>query len=465
MKSPSSPAMKELHGAARHAYASFQESEAPKWVVVSCDVTPGAGERLFAAQIGDAGVYFAQGAPDLGSSEFSTTVGVGAAVHLRFEGEERFRDASHQIEQTFERIRGEASDHARLRFFGGSAFSTGEVRAKGCWESFGDASFLLPQIVYQDQGTSASLLVLIERDEFEKSLALAATVLEALDSSESPAASAEPRLEQVRRTEGSSHEQWNELIAGIKREIDLGRAEKIVAARRVTLELSGPPALEPVLLRLREQAPLCTRFAIRLHERIFFGASPERLLRKRGNQVDTEALAGSIDAALPDAAQLLLASEKDRSEHEYVVRAIQSALSLACDEIALPDAPEVRRLARILHLRTPIVGHLRGGQGLLELVDALHPTPAVGGTPRREAVEFIVREEATPRGWYASPVGWVNSHGDGEFVVALRSALLLGHRLHVYAGAGIVRDSEAGAEYAETELKLGGILGALGLVS
>jgi isochorismate synthase EntC len=115
----------------------------------------------------------------------------------------------------------------------------------------------------------------------------------------------------------------------------------------------------------------------------------------------------------------------------------------------------------VLHLRTPVLAELREPHHVLELVERLHPTPAVGGVPRTEALAWIAEHERRPRGWYAGPVGWFDAAGDGEFSVALRSGLLLGSTAHLYAGGGIVADSDAAGELAETQLKLAALLDAL----
>jgi isochorismate synthase EntC len=123
----------------------------------------------------------------------------------------------------------------------------------------------------------------------------------------------------------------------------------------------------------------------------------------------------------------------------------------------------VHRLRTVLHLRTPIRGRLREASHVLALVEKLHPTPAVGGVPTEAAIDFITRHEPDERGWYAGPVGWFDAVGDGRFVVALRSGVVAGKRAELYAGAGIVRDSNAPSEFAETRWKLAALLGALGV--
>ncbi len=226
------------------------------------------------------------------------------------------------------------------------------------------------------------------------------------------------------------------------------------------MDLAAPPEATAVLRRLARARHGATRFAFRGRGTTFLGATPERLVRRRGRRVDTEALAGSIARGSANAARLL-ASAKERHEHQLVVDDIVRRLRPLCGGLRLPAVPHVRALRDVQHLATPIAGVLGRRRHVLELVEALHPTPAVGGVPTTAALDWIREHESEPRGWYAAPVGWLDAAGDGEFAVALRSCLLSGHRAHLYAGAGIVADSDPRREYTETELKTRTLLTAL----
>jgi isochorismate synthase len=189
-------------------------------------------------------------------------------------------------------------------------------------------------------------------------------------------------------------------------------------------------------------------------------ATPERLVRRTGATVSCDALAGS--ARGDEGAKALLASGKDRREHDLVVSAIATALRDLGGVVAMPTEPGVRTLRHVLHLHTPIEATLREPRHLLEVAEALHPTPAVGGTPTRLATDWIAKHEAA-RGWYASPVGWFDLDGNGELAVAIRSGVIHSERAHLWAGAGIVAGSDPDREIAETDLKLRAMLGALGV--
>jgi menaquinone-specific isochorismate synthase len=255
----------------------------------------------------------------------------------------------------------------------------------------------------------------------------------------------------------------------VKRAIDWihqGDLVKVVLARAVEVTCQKPIDVERVLRSLDAGYPACILFAFRSCGGVFLGATPERLVRLEDRRVETMALAGSTrrgatpdeDAALVGA---LLTSPKEQQEHAVVVGEIRAALAPLCQSLEIPAEPSVLSVRNVHHLATPIRGELAGELTVLELVERLHPTPAVGGAPRAAALAFIREHEPLGRGWYAGPVGWVDRFGEGEFAVALRSGLLRGRTAHLYAGCGILADSDPAAEYAESELKLQPLLRAL----
>jgi menaquinone-specific isochorismate synthase len=240
---------------------------------------------------------------------------------------------------------------------------------------------------------------------------------------------------------------------------------KVVLARSVTAELSGPLPLSMVLRRLRAHEPNCAIFSFPVPEGTFFGASPEQLIARSGLRISCHPLAGTIargETARTDAdAQGRLAtSAKDRDEHRYVVDEITAALRPLCDDLIVPKEPSLVAFHSVAHLGTRIEGHLKAPTAVLELVAALHPTPAVGGTPRDLALTVIAQGEPVPRGHWAGPVGWVDATGDGEWMVGIRSARLHpdGRSVTLHAGSGVVADSSPDDEAAETNVKLASVL-------
>ena len=255
-------------------------------------------------------------------------------------------------------------------------------------------------------------------------------------------------------------EGWTLAVLRTLRRIDEGRLEKAVLARSARFE--APRPIDPVRLfeALREGNPGTYRFLFRDASGFAFaGASPERLVRLAGGVAGSEAVAGTIgrggspeeDARLGAS---LIASEKDRREHDAVSREIHAALSELCGQVRADAGPHLLALRHLIHLRTRIHAAPRSGTHVLDLVSRLHPTPAVAGTPREAALEWIRSVEPRPRGWYSGPVGWVNAAGEGDFAVGLRSATLHGRGALLFAGAGIVAGSDPDAEWVETELKM-----------
>lgn len=185
--------------------------------------------------------------------------------------------------------------------------------------------------------------------------------------------------------------------------------------------------------------------------------------------MQTTCLAGSYPRGTCDdsdrrLAAELLADPKERNEHALVRSALADALGAFCDRLEMPEMPSVLKLPNVQHLCTPISGRITAGRSLLRIVERLHPTPSVGGEPRAAALRFIRAREQLDRGWYAGAVGWVDHRGDGEFAVAIRAALLHGGEATLFAGCGIVADSDPEREFAESCIKLTPMLTALGAV-
>ena len=260
---------------------------------------------------------------------------------------------------------------------------------------------------------------------------------------------------------------WDRLVGLYAGAVGRGRLDKVVLARRVDLRSSIELDVPNALRRLAASAPESTVFAFSRAARTFLGATPERLVRTEGRAFATVALAGSVrrgidvaeDAAL---AAELLSSEKEREEHGVVVDSLRASLAPLCESLEVDRVPGVMRLRDVQHLVTEVRGRLHRQAGMLALAEVIHPTAAVGGEPRELALELIAEHEGFERGWYAGPVGWVDAAGDGELAVALRSGLVAGTGAMLFAGCGIMADSDPDREWEESEVKLRAVVGALG---
>ena len=268
--------------------------------------------------------------------------------------------------------------------------------------------------------------------------------------------------------EQPSHDAWRRLVGSFAGAVGRGRLDKVVLARR--LDLRSPVELDVsnALRRLAASAPESTTYAFRRDGRTFIGATPERLVRSEGRRFRTVAVAGTIrrgadsseDAAL---AAELLASEKNREEQAIVVTAIREQLAPISDTLEIAASPSIMTLRFVQHLVTEITGTLPEAHGLLSLAGLLHPTPAVGGAPRDLALALLDEHEGFERGWYAGPVGWLGADGDGELCVALRCGIVDRTRATLFAGCGIVADSDPDQEWEESRIKLRAVISALGI--
>lgn len=410
-------------------------------------------------------------------------VGMGAAAILRGSGAGRWRDVRDQAAEVMARIEarvvaGEAvtsSPHvglSRPRFLGGLSFTPGAAAAPP-WTDFGDAWFMLPRWCYVSDGTTAQLTLIIDR-EGARERARLRTELAAIEKALAHGRhSGRPRAQVTEvREEGA---EWMACVSDARDFINAGDAAKIVAARCQHLRMAEPVRMADVLAALAERHPDCYRVLVAPHQATWIAATPERLLRRLGRTVSCDALAGSIPrrGETQSESAALLASAKERREHELVVTAIVETLRNLGARVEHAAQPGIRSLRHVHHLVTPIEAELAASLHVLELAEQLHPTPAVGGTPTTTAIEWLRAHEREPRGWYAAPIGWFDGQGDGELAVGIRSGLFDGGdaangsggatSAHLWAGAGIVGASEPARELHETTVKLRALRGALGL--
>jgi len=264
-----------------------------------------------------------------------------------------------------------------------------------------------------------------------------------------------------------SDEAWMQRVETALSAIRAGRLRKVVLTRRTRVRATAALEAGHILRWLEDQYPDCAQFAYADDAGTLVGASPERLLRRVGSRVVSDAVAsttvrdtnGHIDEHL---GETLMGCSKARQEHALVVDAIVDALRPLCKALDVPSEPRLMKLPTLQHLWTPVTGELKPGVSLLQLVERLHPTPAVGGVPRREALEWM-DALGEQRGWYTGALGWLAPDGNGDLSVVLRCAMLKGRVADLYAGAGIVADSDPGGELAETEWKFRTMLDALAM--
>jgi len=407
-------------------------------------------------------------------------VGVGAAATIETKGITRFTDSAsarrallNDAVVTYDQPMAPAANSGPV-LFGGFAFDPLAPRTQ-LWVDFPDGLLTLPEILLSYNANQVALTVnrmIQASDDIEQ----CAREIEARIGQLQAAVERIPTIQQEEiYSELSIHEirsasEWMEMVANIVDMIQRGVFEKVVLAREIQVMLKDSTEafdISTTLQRLRESYPTAYVFAIQRGERFFVGATPERLLHAQAGQIHTMALAGSARRGETGEEDVrigteLLQSGKNNSEHAIVVETVREALKNHCTHVHASAVPQLLKLRNVQHLKTSIAGELIPGRCILDIMADLHPTPAVGGFPRNAALEAIRNTEKLDRGWYAAPLGWIGASGHGEFAVALRSGLIDGGKATLFAGCGIVADSDPQAEFAESCLKFQVMLRALG---
>ena len=463
-----------MSGPRRHAElraaveaAARDAARGPAWVAALREIEPPDALAAFADFGGGERFFFERPADGFALASR------GAAAVVEGEGAGRFTTAASGAAQLFERLHlADGGLDEAPPLVGGFAFA--DAAAGDAWRGYPGGRLVLPELAILQRAGRACCVVARPVSAHDDPTAVAAALEAELDASR--ALGAEPllaacddedeRAPEFRAVAERPLADYRARVAAALDAIAGGELEKVVVARAVRLARRG--GLDPVglLSALRRSHPTCTSFAVARDDALFLGASPERLVRLVGRRVETAAVAGSAPRGKNPAEDARLArelreSKKEQAEHEVVVRALRDGLLPHCEELSIPEAPRMLALEGIQHLETPIHATLREGRSVLDLVGALHPTPAVAGAPRDAALRWLADGEQLDRGWYAGPIGFVTPDGGGEFVVALRSALLRGDEARLFAGAGIVDGSRPAAELRETRLKLRALLSPL----
>lgn len=398
--------------------------------------------------------------------------GYGAAAVLTAEGQSRIARIQLQIDHLYEGAHIDAPRDAAPRLFGGLAFD-GHYTPSDIWSAFPSACFMLPRVQFTQ--TQDRMWLTVSRNV--ASDVSRRTAMRQLESEADAVLDAIARLEASRKSTPKVDrisyplplDDWRRMITEATRRIHAGKLNKVVLSRVCDIDFQDSIDPVRVIENLDARYPDCYRFLLEVEPgHAFFGATPELMAEVHDSNLHTMALAGSRGrGATPEEddalAQEMLDSPKDRQEHAFVVSAVRERVRPYAKTLDVPDQPQIYRLQNIQHLYTPVRAELETHFDVLDLVGELHPTPALGGSPRRAALEAIDQLETEERGWYAAPVGWVDANGDGVFAVAIRSAVSAGNRARLYAGVGVVAESDPDKEWEETGWKFKPLLTALGV--
>ncbi len=339
-------------------------------------------------------------------------------------------------------------------FIGHKKFA--DDKMESLWDEFATQEWFIPKVVFINQGKLYIMVVNLLPGDND------ITFLDMFDTSEENIPDSNNSVIESRN---DNYEEWILNVTKSLDKIKSGNIEKVVLARRIQNEVHNF-SLQFSLNELQKKYSECFVFAYKKSKSIFFGATPEKLFSINGSQLNTEAIAGSYSRGKDFEEDLLyeknlLSNKKELNEHRNVVDFIRENLHEFVATEPIEDQPEIKKLKNIQHIRTNITANVKDGINILDIVNKLHPTPAVCGLPKKEAFELIESTEKFDRGLYSGILGWFNEHQVGEFIVGLRSALFTNNNLYAFAGCGIVEGSDPALEYKETEMKLKPILSLL----
>ena len=347
-------------------------------------------------------------------------------------------------------------DNLHLRYYGGEGFYTQGVSEE--WKKFGTYRFIVPQFeLFYEHNRTHFVFNLSLNDLTADKLSLLQQQVNDLHFDRPADPYVLPAVKS--RMDYPNQKEWDKIFQKVEEGIRQGQFEKIVLARKTQLTFADSISPVVFLRQLKEKTPQCFHFCFQIDEHTaFLGASPERLYKRTANELESEAIAGTRPRGKNDTESQRLknelkASSKDKKEHQYVVEAILSSLKPLCKECNYDRSPTILELKGGHHLVTRFKGILSENTLDHELLSAIHPTPAVAGTPAKITLEKIRQWEPFDRGWYAGAVGYVGFN-EVEFAVAIRSGLILGNSLSLFAGAGIVKESKSQEEWQEIEHKM-----------
>ncbi|MEW9677069.1 isochorismate synthase [Lentibacillus sp. L22] len=394
-------------------------------------------------------------------------VGIGTVYPL-VAGENRLKD----IEQQWNELTANATVHnpyqvpgTGLVALGGMCFDP-KKQTTGLWDKFRNSEFQVPRytLVQTKQASYVTINTFVTMNDSPRTLA---QMLEETEKNLLHYTKPFPDEATLLKREEIAPQQWKEQVRQATEEIKQQHAEKIVLAREMRLTFSKQVEVTPVLDKLLSSQTNSYVFAFEHGDDCFVGATPERLVKLEQEQLLSTCLAGTAPRGTTpvqdkEIGRTLLQDTKNREEHDFVVKMIGNAIKPYCSRVDIPNNPVIYPLKNLQHLYTPVKATLKQGHSIFEIVKALHPTPALGGVPREKSLTFIREHELLERGWYGAPVGWLDSNRNGEFAVAIRSGLVQGNEASIFAGCGVVKDSDPEAEYEETLIKFTPMLSVLG---
>lgn len=352
-----------------------------------------------------------------------------------------------------------------LNAFGGMTFDPLRDKTK-LWESFPTSELIVPQISIVKQKTDYYLTLntfVNKEDDVEDKVRHLETLKGELLYAP---LNVKRHRHCIERKDEVARDEWIEAVKRARDEIRNNDIKKIVMAREMIVTLNNVPDLTSIINNLIQTQPNSYVFAFEKGEDCFIGASPERLVRIQDDRVLSTCLAGTAPRGNSKdederIKEQLFHDSKNRDEHDYVVQMIRNSIQPFCHDLNIPNEPIVLSLKDLHHLYTPVTATLKEGATIFDFIKHLHPTPALGGEPKAESLAFIRQHERLDRGWYGAPLGWIDEKMNGEFAVAIRSGLIRKQIISLFAGCGVMKDSDPQLEYEETAVKFLPLFNAL----
>ena len=349
------------------------------------------------------------------------------------------------------------------KFFGGYAFDVNKKNDD--WKNFPRGYFILPECIITSQENHTLITLIKKHDEGLSPQNMSREINDIyinLINKTNKVSNNTSKIDSLNY--GATKTDYVHMVNKIIDEIKSNTVQKVVLSRSKYLKFEGSFNLLKCMEQIRNYYPKCINFFIKLPDRgIFFGSTPERLIQKEESLIKSEAIAGTIQRSYNINSDMQLEKQlkndcKNLEEHHLVIKEIQKKLSPKLINIKISKSPKILKLKNIQHLISNITGELKNDIHILELVKIMHPTPAVAGYPVDKGLKLINKYEQHDRGWYSGPIGWGESSGDGDFCVALRSALIQNQSIQLFSGGGFVLNSNPDKEWEETEFKLETIL-------
>ncbi|MCF8259945.1 MAG: isochorismate synthase [Melioribacteraceae bacterium] len=397
-----------------------------------------------------------------------TLLGIGSTYQIKKNGDSRILETEAKINSIRDKIYHNWSSIPLKSFpffMGGMKFAANEK--SDLWEDYQDSDWFIPRFIVLTQGIESFLVFNFDfkSDEKENLLKEFQNFSELIsNSSNTKLSKFDENFVGIKISNKETElNDWELKINAALNKIKSGNIQKIVLSRMVSQDLSHNPPIPYIMEILAKKYPLCYIFAFKKSDSIFFGASPEMLAKVDDGWIEADALAGSSPRGINEAEDKLfenelLSSPKNLMEQKAVVDFIVNAFNSFSDDLIFEKVPIIRKLSNIQHLWTPIRAKLKKGKDVFSIIKEIHPTPAICGAPWSEALGSIIEMEEHSRGLFTGTVGWFNFSGEGEFAVAIRSALIKNKKLFAFAGCGIVEGSDPVSEFNEAELKLKPIL-------